>query len=84
MNPMHFVVKFNKSLNMKNLFVCTITSENNNEQYLVSYLMLPFWEFFYKRTCMLRRSSYIYISLRGECRKTSFTRCFIVTVENFI
>ena len=48
MNPMHFVVKFNKSLNMKNLFVCTITSENNNEQYLVSYLMLPFWEFFIK------------------------------------
>ena len=33
---MHFVAKFNKYLNMKNPFVCIITSENN-KQYLVSY-----------------------------------------------
>ena len=31
---------------MTNLFVCTITSENNNKQYLVSY--------FYKRVAFLR------------------------------
>ena len=33
----HFVVKFNKSPNMNDLFPCIITSENNNKQYLVSY-----------------------------------------------
>ena len=39
-------MKFNKSLNMKNLFVCTIMSENNNKQYLISY--------FYKHVAFFR------------------------------
>ena len=43
---MYFVVKFNKPLNMSNLFVCVITTENNNKQYLVSY--------FYKHVAFLR------------------------------
>ena len=34
---MHFAVKLNKSLNMNNLFVYIITSENDNKQYLISY-----------------------------------------------
>ena len=46
-SPVHlFIGKFSKSLNMKNLFVCIITSENNNKQYLVSY--------FYKQDAFLR------------------------------
>ena len=39
-------LKYNKYLNMTNLFVCKITSENNNKQYLVSY--------FYKHVAFLR------------------------------
>ena len=44
----HFVMKFNKSLNMNNLFFCIITSENNNKQYLVSYFykQVAFWRVF--------------------------------------
>ena len=35
--PVHFVAKFNKYLNIKNLFACKILSENNNKQWTVSY-----------------------------------------------
>ena len=42
--PIHFVVKFNKHMNMKNLFVSIIVSENN-KQYLV---------YFYKHVAFLR------------------------------
>ena len=44
--PIHFFVKFNNYLNMNNLFVCIIMSENSNEQYLVSY--------FYKHVAFVR------------------------------
>ena len=35
---LQYIVKFNKSLNMNNLYVCIITSENNHKQYLVAFL----------------------------------------------
>ena len=57
-----FWVKFKKYLTMKNLFVCIITSENNNEQYLVSYFYkhIAFLSFF-KRTYTLHyHSSHIF------------------------
>ena len=57
-----FSVKFKKYLTMKNLFVCIITSENNNEQYLVSYFYkhIAFLSFF-KRTYTLHyHSSHIF------------------------
>ena len=44
--PVYFVGKFDKSLNMNNLFVCIIMSENNNKQYFVSY--------FYKHVYFVR------------------------------
>ena len=96
--PIHFVVKFNKPLNMNNLFACVIMSENNNKRYLVCK------SFFYKWTCLLHCSSYIFwldrkycetvqqqhlnqcinIYLPLECHKTSFICCFIVTTKNLI
>ena len=44
--PTHFVVNFNKFLNMNNWFLCIVTSENHNKQYLVSY--------FYTHIALLR------------------------------
>ena len=65
----HFVVKF---LNMNNLFVCIVTLENNNKQYLVSYFYkyVAFLRvfFFYKKTCTLRHSSYIFWLDKKYCR----------------
>ena len=65
-----FWVKFKKYLTMKNLFVCIITSENNNEQYLVSYFYkhIAFLSFF-KRTYTLHyHSSHIFYLDRKYCR----------------
>ena len=48
---------------MNNLYVCIISSENNNKQYLVSYFykhVAFLLSFFKKRTCTFRRSSYIF------------------------
>ena len=55
-------VKYNKYLSVNNLFACKLTSENNIKEYLVSYFYKQcfFKGSFYKRTCTLCRSSYIF------------------------
>ena len=67
--PIHLAVTFNKCLKMNNLFVCIITPEKNNKQYLVSYFYkhVAFLRVFYKKTCMLRHSSYIFWLSRKYC-----------------
>ena len=51
LTPIHFVVKFHKSLNMNKLFVCIIMSDNKIKQYLVSYFYkhLAFLKVLFKR-----------------------------------
>ena len=59
--PINFVVKFNKHLSMKNLFVSIIATENNKQYLVYFYKHIAFLRvFFYKRTCMLHCSSYMF------------------------
>ena len=55
-------MKFNKSLNMNNLFVCRITPENNNKQYLVSYFYkhIDFLRVFFIKELASMHSSYTF------------------------
>ena len=56
LTPIHFVVKFHKSLIMNKLFVCIIMPENNNKT-ILSFLFLQthcfLKAFFIKKTSML-------------------------------
>ena len=55
---MHFAVKLNKSLNVNNLFVYIITSENDNKQYLIPYFYndVAFLRIFFIKVKELARS----------------------------
>ena len=82
---LQYVAKFNKYLNIKNLVVCKITSEDNNKQYLVSYFYkhVAFLRvLFFKRTCTLRHSSYIFWP-DSKCSNWNYSNIWVNTLHHF-
>ena len=82
---LQYIVKFNKYLNIKNLVVCKTTSEDNNKQYLVSHFNKHdtfLRVLFFKRTCTLRHSSYIFWP-DSKCSNWNCSNIWINTLHHF-